>query len=153
MILAFQWISSNFLSFYFYFIFFYNVSGNIRHISCTRMTRYLLSRDLNLKALKVISIKFLLVIAILCKTEWSWDLRTWSHKMYLRDILSTSPLYFYSKRIGAIKENFNFDLKVLRVKQQRFWVMHVNRKWTFWTLRPWFWSNSQANRLYKSKDT
>ena len=40
--------------------------------------------------------------------------------MYLLDILSTSPHYFYSKRIGAIKENSNFDLKVLRVKQQRF---------------------------------
>ena len=40
--------------------------------------------------------------------------------MYLLDILSTSLHYFYSKRIGAIKENFNFDLKVLRVKQQRF---------------------------------
>ena len=40
--------------------------------------------------------------------------------MYLLDILSTSSHYFYSKRIGAIKENFNFDLKVLRVKQQRF---------------------------------
>ena len=55
----------------FLFYFFYNVSGNIRHISCTRMTRCLLSRDLTLKALKVISIKFLLVIAILRKTEWS----------------------------------------------------------------------------------
>ena len=40
--------------------------------------------------------------------------------MYLLDILSTSPHYFYSKRIGAIEKNFNFDLKVLRVKQQRF---------------------------------
>ena len=39
---------------------------------------------------------------------------------HLLDILSTSPHYFYSKRMGAIKENFNFDLKVLRVKQQRF---------------------------------
>ena len=40
--------------------------------------------------------------------------------MYLLDILSTSPHYFYSKRIGAIKENFNFDLKVLRISNNVF---------------------------------
>jgi len=39
----------------------------------------------------VINIKFLLVISMLCKTEWSWELGTWSHKMNLLDILSTSP--------------------------------------------------------------
>ena len=41
--------------------------------------------------LRVISIKFLLLIAMLCKKEWSWELQTWSHKMNLLDILSTSP--------------------------------------------------------------
>ena len=34
----------------------------------------------SLKAPIVISNKFLLVIWMLCKTEWSWELRTWSHK-------------------------------------------------------------------------
>ena len=38
---------------------------------------------------------------MLCKTEWSWELRTWSHKMNLLDILSTSPHYFCRKRIKA----------------------------------------------------
>ena len=57
----------------------------------------------------VIRIKFLLVISILCKTEWSWELRTWSHKMTLLDILSTSRLYFCGKWIGATNENLNFD--------------------------------------------
>ena len=53
---------------------------------------------LTLKALRVISIKFLLVISKLCKTEWSWELRTWSqHKINLLDILSTSPHYFCRK--------------------------------------------------------
>ena len=66
----------------------------------------------------VISIKFLLVIAMLCKTEWSWELRTWSQRMCLLDILSTSPHYFYSKWIGATKENVNFNLRVQRVKQR-----------------------------------
>ena len=30
--------------------------------------------------------------------------------------------------------------------------IHVNRKWTFCTLRPRCWANSPANRLHKSKD-
>ena len=63
-------------------------------------------------ALRVISIKFILVVVMLCKTECSWQLRTSSNKMYLLDILSASPDYFYSKWIGATNENFNFDLKV-----------------------------------------
>ena len=52
---------------------------------------------LTLSTLKVISIKFLLEIAMLCIIEWLWELRTWPHKMNLLDILSTSPLYVYSK--------------------------------------------------------
>ena len=66
-------------------------------------------QKLILQTLGVISIKFLLVIAMLCKTEWSRELRTWSHKTYLLDILSTSPHYFYIKWIGATNEN---DLRV-----------------------------------------
>ena len=62
------------------------------------------------------SIKFLSVISMLCKTEWSWELRTWSHKMNLFDVLSTSPHYFWRKWIGAANENSNFDLRVERVK-------------------------------------
>ena len=46
---------------------------------------------LTLQALRVISIKFLLVISMLRKTEWSWELQTWSPKMNLLYILSTSP--------------------------------------------------------------
>ena len=42
-----------------------------------------------------------------------------THKMYFLDILSNSPHYFYSKGIGATKENFNFDLRVERVKTLR----------------------------------
>ena len=30
----------------------------------------------------------------LYKTEWSWELRTGSHKMNLLDILTISPFYF-----------------------------------------------------------
>ena len=54
---------------------------------------------------------------MLCKTEWSWELRTWSHKMNLLDILSTSPHYFSRKWIGATNENSNYDLRVWRVNR------------------------------------
>ena len=54
---------------------------------------------------------------MLCKTEWSWELRTWSHTMNLLDISSTSPHYFCRKWIEATKENSNFDLRVYRVKE------------------------------------
>ena len=65
-------------------------------------------------ALRVISIKFLFVISMLCKAEWSWELQTWSHNMYLLDISSTSPHYFYRKWIGATNENSNVHLGVLK---------------------------------------
>ena len=61
------------------------------------------------QALTVISIKSFLAISMLCKTERSWELRTWSHKMnLLNDFLSTSPHYFCRKWIGATNENSNF---------------------------------------------
>ena len=40
---------------------------------------------------------------MLFKTEWLWELRTWSHKMNLLDILSTSPHYLSRKWIEATK--------------------------------------------------
>ena len=52
-------------------------------------------------AQRVISVKVLLVISMFCKTGWSWELWTWSNKMNLLDILSTSPQYFCRKWIGA----------------------------------------------------
>ena len=55
-------------------------------------------------------------MSIHCKTEWSWESRTWSHKMNLLDILSTSPHYFCRKWIEATAKNSNFDLGVKRVK-------------------------------------
>ena len=32
------------------------------------------------------------------------------------DISTNSPHYFYSKSIGTVNENLNFDIRVLRVK-------------------------------------
>ena len=64
------------------------------------------------EALWVISIKFLLVISLLCKIEWSRELWTWSHKMNLLDIKSNSSHYFCKKWKGATNENLNFDLRV-----------------------------------------
>ena len=71
---------------------------------------------LTLWAIRLISIKFLLVISMLWKTEWSWELQTWSHMMNLLVILSPSPHHFCGKWKGATNENSNFDLRVLRVK-------------------------------------
>ena len=68
--------------------------------------------SLALLALRVISIIFLLVISMLCKTAWSWELRTWSHKMNLTDILSTSPHYFCRKWIGQHMRIQFFHLRV-----------------------------------------
>ena len=70
---------------------------------------------LTLKALGVISVKFLLVISLLYKTQWSWELQTWSHKMNLIDTSTNSPSYVYWKRKGITNENLNFDIRVQRV--------------------------------------
>ena len=67
----------------------------------------------------VISVKYLLVISLLYKTQWSWESRTWSHKMNLIDASTNSPhyMYFYWKRIGMANEDLNFVL----------WRANVNR--------------------------
>ena len=57
---------------------------------------------------------------MLCKTEWSWELRTWSHTMNLLDILSTSPHNPCRKWTGVTNENSNFDLRV-----QGFNIAHL----------------------------
>ena len=91
-------------------------------------------------ALRVISIKLLLVISMLCKTEWSWELRTWSNLMNLLDILSTSPHYLCRKWIGATNENLSFNLRVWRVKhhaQNYAGIMAVsNPDWDLQTTPP-----------------
>ena len=69
----------------------------------------------------LIDIKFLIVISMLCKTEWLWESQTWSHKTNLLDILSTSPHFFFRKWTSATNENSNFDLRVLRVKTRFFY--------------------------------
>ena len=45
--------------------------------SCSHNVRLLLEDQ----ALRVMGVKFLLAISQLNKTAWSWELRTWSHKM------------------------------------------------------------------------
>ena len=57
--------------------------------------------------------KFVLFISKLCKTDWSWELRTWSHKMKLLDFLSTSPHYFCRK---WIKATMRIEILILRFK-------------------------------------
>ena len=64
-----------------------------------------LGLHLTLQTLRVIRIKFLLVISMVYKTEWSRELSTGPHKMNLLDILTISPYYFYRKCVGATNEN------------------------------------------------
>ena len=91
----------------------------------------------------MISIKFLLVISILCKTGWSWELRSFSHKMNLLDILSTSPDYFCRKSIGATNENWNFHLRVRRVKGDTW------SKWSLWvSWLCWAFYRPKLNAIY-----
>ena len=70
----------------------------------------------------MISIKFLLVISRLCKTERSWELRPWSHKMNLLDNLSTSLHYFCRKWIGATNDNSKFHLRFKGLIMSNEWV-------------------------------
>ena len=44
--------------------------------------------------------------------QWSWELRTWSHKMNLIDTSTNSPHYFHWKQIRTTNENLNFDIRV-----------------------------------------
>ena len=67
------------------------------------------------QALSVINVKFL-VILLLYKTEWSWELRAWSHKMNAIDTSTNSPHYFYWKRIGITNDNLNCDVRVKALK-------------------------------------
>ena len=64
-------------------------------------------------ALAVISMKFLLVISMLYKTEWSWELSVWSQTMNLNASSTTSPHYSFRKRIGTTHENLNFDIRAM----------------------------------------
>ena len=67
---------------------------------------------LTLWVLRMISMKFLLVISMLYKTEWSWELRTWSQKINLIHTSTTFPHYFHREPVGATNENLNFDIRV-----------------------------------------
>ena len=82
--------------------------------------------SLTLYALRVISVKFLLVVSLLYKTQWSWELRTWSHKMNLIDTSTNSLHYFYWKQIGTTNENLNFDIGFKGLKElhvvKRVWL-------------------------------
>ena len=63
---------------------------------------------------------------IVCKTGWSWELRTWSHKMNLLDILSTSPHYFCRKCKGATNENSNLILGFKGIKCQLYFYCSIS---------------------------
>ena len=89
----------------------------------------------------MISIKFLLVISMLCKTEWSWELQTWSHKMVLLNItLPTSPHYFCRKWIGVTKsmriQISMLGFKVLKSAKYES-QYHLNKWWKCYMILAW----------------
>ena len=59
--------------------------------------------------MRVISIKFLLVISMCPKTEWSWELQ-WNIRMHMiiQDELLPTTLYFYRKCIKSKTREFKF---------------------------------------------
>ena len=63
---------------------------------------------------------------------------------HLRNERETGSSLLFAKTSGTVTGEF---------KQQRFSAAHVNGKWTFCTLQPWFWWNSWAKCLLKSIDT
>ena len=66
-----------------------------------------------------------------------------------RLVLTGSIFCFFNEQ-----DWLQFSCKFKReLKQRRFWATHVNRKWTFCTLEPWFWTNFWADRLCKNEDT
>ena len=67
---------------------------------------------------RVISIKFFLVISMLIQPLRSWELRMWSPKVNFLDILITSPQYFYKKGMGTRYENFFLILGVKGLKSK-----------------------------------
>ena len=59
------------------------------------------------------------------------------------EICSFSLRHRFARKLAVAPRNSELRLR-------RFWATHVNRKWTFCPLEPWFWPNFGANRLYKN---
>ena len=54
---------------------------------------------LTLLVLRMISMKFLLVISMLYKAKWSWELRTWSQKIILLILQQLLPSTFIGQQM------------------------------------------------------
>ena len=101
------------------------------------LCRVITFKGLTLSALRMISIKFLLIISMLYKTDWSGELRACSGKINLIDTSTNSPHCFYWKYIGTRYEINNFDIRVQRVKiitskSGWLWVVIVHKKSQLW---------------------
>ena len=65
---------------------------------------------------------------MLYKTEWSWELRTWSHKMNVIDNSTNSPHCFYWKRIGITMRIWILMLGFKGLKSGRLWTVSHSLK-------------------------
>ena len=119
---------------------------------CNRFV-YRTCKFLTLQALKVISIKFLLVISMLYNTDWWWELWTWSHKINLLDILSTSPHIFCRKWVG---QQMRIQILILGLKGLNYKSPYVRESrsqnlgnFCSWNLE--FWTLESGIKLKESR--
>ena len=77
---------------------------------------------------KHLTVKYLHVMSMLFRTEWWSELTTWSQKMNLLHILSTSPHCLYKHCIWARNENLNFDLRVCYLLRHKWHQLRKSRE-------------------------
>ena len=107
---------------------------------------------------------------MLYKTDWWWELWTWSHKINLLDILSTSPHYLCRKWVG---QQMRIQILILGFKGLNYKSPYVRESrsqnlgnfcsWNleFWTLESgiklkesriplkiWIWNPSSADSTF-----
>ena len=77
---------------------------------------------------KHLNVKYLHGMSMLCTTEWWSKLTTWSQKMNLLHILSTSPHCVYKHCIWAREENLNVDLRVCYLLRHKWHQLRKSRE-------------------------
>ena len=100
------------------------------------------------------SIKFLLIISMLCKTGWSWEIKTWPNEMKLLDISTTSH-YFHRKWIGETIEKVNFHLEIERITCAHFaillWFYFIaSLSWWSFQVHLFLWTEDSFRNSWKA---
>ena len=99
-----------------------------------------------------------------CRVLWCQYITKYTNRLFskLANVIEGPPLDFLSPRLQIMRKLHDMvsEWSVIiwrsclfatrELKQRRFWATHVNRKWTFCTLEPWFWTNFWTDRFYKN---